>query len=164
MASFQENMNEYQRQLEKGVIQKTYRGLMEYMLALRTRFQKRHPDYVVPGSLYTGYMDMTYFSVMSKFLQQRKLKIAVVFIHEACRFEVWLAGVNKQVQTQTWGLLKESGWKDYPLVASTKGADAIIESILVEHPDFNNLDKLSEQIEAGTLKFIQEVEGFLSLH
>jgi hypothetical protein len=44
-------------------------------------------------------MDMTNFSFIPKSFKQRNLKIAVVFIHEAFRFEAWLAGYNKQVQT-----------------------------------------------------------------
>jgi len=35
---------------------------------------------------------------------------------------------------------------------------------LVENPDFNDLDALTSQIEKGTLKFIEDVENFLSEH
>ena len=38
----------------------------------------------------------------------------------------------------------------------------IIEHDLVENPDFCNLDVLTEQIERKTLKFISDVEKFLS--
>jgi arsenate reductase-like glutaredoxin family protein len=46
--------------------------------------------------------------------------------------------------------------------SDTKGVDYILKDILVENPDFNNLDDLTEQIENGTLKFIENVERFLS--
>jgi hypothetical protein len=62
MGSFHESMNEYRKQLEKGAIQEAYKGLMEYILALRTHFKNKYPDYFVSGSIYYGYMDMTYFS------------------------------------------------------------------------------------------------------
>jgi hypothetical protein len=107
-------------------------------------------------------MDMTYFSFSPESFKLRKLKGVIVFIHERCRFEVWLAGSNKQVQTIYWKLFKESNWNKYLIFSTTKGVDSIIESILIEHPDFSSLDSLTKQIETGTLKFIKDVEDFLS--
>ena len=164
MESLREYMEEYRRQLAKGVIQKAYRGLMEYVMALRTHFQDKYPDHFVSGSIYYGYMDMTYFSFIPKSLQERKLKPAIVFVHEAFRFEVWLAAYNKQVQSKYWKLFKDSGWNKYNLVPSTKGVDAILEHVLVDKPDFGDPDALTAQIERATLEFIQDVEGFLSEH
>ncbi len=161
MGSFSESMNEYKKQLQKGVIQQAYKGLMEYIMALRTHFKNKYPAYYISGSIYYGYMDMTYFAFFPESLKSRNLKAAIVFIHDTCRFEVWLAGYNKQVQTEYWKLFKESGWDEYRLVATTKGADSIIEHTLVENPDFGNLDALTRQIESGTLKFIEDVESFL---
>lgn len=164
MATFQECMQEYRKQLEKGAIQAAYKGLMEYMMALRTQFSSQYPDYAVSGSIYYGYMDMTYFSFNPKSLKQQNLKIAIVFLHEAFRFEVWLAGYNKQVQAKYWKMIQASGWDAYRLVPSIKGADSIIEHTLVENPDFGDLEALTGQIEKETLKFIQDVEGFLAAH
>ena len=81
-------------------------------------------------------MDMTYFSFYPKSLQQRKLKVAIVFVHQAFRFEAWLAGSNKQVQQKYWKLIKESGWDKYHLVPSTQGVDSIVESVLVAPSGF----------------------------
>ena len=164
MESFHEYISEYKKQLEKGSIQKAYKGLLEYIMELRTHFQKKYPDYVVSGSIYEGYMDMTYFSFFPESFKRRNLKVAIVFVHERFRFEAWLAGFNKQVQTKTWKLLKESGWSQYPLVPTTQGVDAIVEHVLVDHPDFGDLDNLTEQIEKGTLKFIEDVESFFAAH
>jgi hypothetical protein len=164
MGSFQESMMEYQKQLEKGVINKAYKGLMIYVLSLRKYFNDKYPDYSVPGNIYFGYMDMTYFSIIPQTFKNRGLKIAVVFLHEECRFEVWLAGYNKQVQTKYWKLFKESGWKNYHIVPTTKDADSILEYILVENPDFRDLDVLTNQIDAKTLNFILEIEDFLYKH
>jgi hypothetical protein len=164
MGSFQESINEYKKQLEKGAIQEAYKGLMEYIMDLKTHFKNKYPDYVVSGSLYYGYMDMTYFSFFPKSLKDRNLKIAIVFIHAAFRFEVWLAGYNKQVQTKYWELFKENNWNKYNLVPTTQGVDSIVEYVVVDHPDFSDLNSLTEQIESGTLKFIRDVESFLSEH
>jgi hypothetical protein len=164
MESFHETMNEYRKQMEKGVIQKAYKGLMEYILDLKTQLKTKYPDYFVSGSIYYGYMDMTYFSFYPESIKNRNLKIAIVFIHDTCRFEVWLAGYNKQVQSKYWKLFKDSGWNKYRLVPTTQGMDSIIESVLIDHPDFSDLQAITKQIEIATLQFIADVESFLSEH
>jgi hypothetical protein len=161
MKSFHENMMEYRKQLEKGAIQKAYQGLMQYMMSLKNHFSNKYPDYSVSGSIYYGYMDMTYFSVFPGSLKDRDLKIAIVFVYDSFRFEVWLSGRNQQVLAKYWKIFKESGWDRYKLAAQGKWADSILEHILVDNPDFSDLEALTGQIEQGTLKFIQDVESFL---
>ncbi len=162
MASFQQYINEYRNQLQKGSIQKAYKGLMEYIMDLRTYFKNKYPEYFVSGSIYHGFMDMSYFSFIPESLKQRNLKIAIVFSHDTFRFEAWLAGYNKQVQSKYWKFFKERDWNKYHLVPTTKGVVSILEHVLADNPDFNDLDRLTKQIESETLKFIRDVEGFLS--
>ena len=164
MGSFHEVMNEYKRQLHKGDIKEAYQGLMEYFGGLRSHFINKYPDQFESSSIYYGYMDMTYFALKSQSQKQRKLKTAIVFVHDTFRFEVWLAGYNKQVQQKYWKLFKESDWIKYHIVSTTKGVDSIVEHVLVDNPYFNDLDALTIQIESGTLKFIKDVEDFLSEH
>ncbi len=161
MTTFYESINEYRLQMKKGVVPQAYKGLMEYILSLRTHFANRHPHYSVPGSIYFGYMDMTYFSLLPEDLKERKLKIAVVFIHETCHFEVWLSAVNKQVQARYWDFFKQSGWGKYRVVPAIQGADSILEQILDDHPDFSDLDMLTKIIESGTVEFIDNVVTFI---
>jgi len=75
MESFNQYMEEYKKEMKKGVIKEAYKGLMEYIMDLRTHLQNKYPDYFV-SSLYYGYMDMTYFSFSPESLKDRKLKIA----------------------------------------------------------------------------------------
>ena len=164
MESFHEHMIEYKKQMQKGIIIEAYRGLLEYILNLKTHFKNKYPDYFVSGSIYHGYMDMTYFSFFPESLKRLKLKIGIVFIHETCRFEVWLAGYNKDIQSKYWKLFKESDWEKYFIPPTTKDVDSIMEYILVDNPDFSDLDTLTKQIENGTLKFIKDIEIFLSKH
>jgi len=164
MESFSKYMIEYKKQVQKGAINKAYKGLMEYIMDLRTQLNKQYPDYFVSSSIYYGYMDMTYFSFTPEVLKKRRLKIALVFVHKTVRFEVWLAGNNKQVQKEYWELIKRSGWNKYHIVSTTKGVDSIIENTLVDDPDFYDLDTLTKTIEKGALTFINDVESFLSKH
>lgn len=162
MSSFAQHMDNYRKQIQIGTIQKAYRGLMDYIMSLKAHLKNKYPAYDVSSGLYFGYMDMTYFSIFPEALKRQKLKIAIVFLHEAFRFEVWLSGVNKNVQEKYWKLFKESGWSKYKLVSSLKGADSIVEHVLVDNPGFSDLDALTRQIEAGTLEFISNIESFLS--
>jgi hypothetical protein len=161
MESLQEYVDEYRKQLEKGVIQKAYQVLMEYVMGLRTQFSKKYPDFA-PGNIYHGYMDMTYFPIFPESLKGRKLKIGIVLIHETVKFEVWLLGYNKQVQKKYWTLFKEGDLKQYRIPFNLKGVDSIMEFTVADNPDFNNLDSLTKQIEKGTLQFVNDVEKFLS--
>ncbi len=159
--TFHKDMSEYTDQLKKGMIQRAYRGLMDYMQSLRAHFSSRYPEYSVPGSLYFGYMDMTYFAIVPEGFKERGLKIAVVYLHEAGRFEVWLSGYNRQIQARYWTIVKESGWDTYHLVAAPQGFDSVLEHILVTEPNFDDLEGLTARIEKGTLEFIHDVEEFL---
>ena len=161
MDTFHEAMMEYKKQMQLGVIPKAYLRLMGYLSGLKSTLKTRHPEYHVSGSMYFGYMDMTYFSIFPDSLKQLNLKTGIVFIHATCQFEVWLFGVNKQVQTQYWKMIKDSGWNQYKLVETTKGEDAILTHVLVEEPNFDDLDGLTNQIEVGVLRFVGDVEGFL---
>lgn len=88
MGSFPESMNEYKKQLNRGYIQEAYQGLMVFFRDLQLHFKKNYPDYSISGNIY---YDMTCFSLFPESLKRRKLKIAIVFIHDIFKFEVWLS-------------------------------------------------------------------------
>jgi hypothetical protein len=160
MTSLKEIMDEYKKQLDRGIIQQAYVGLMEYFGKLRAYLKKKYPKHVITG-IYYGYMDMTYFQFTPESLAKKKLKIAIVFLHDEFRFEVWLAAANKNIQTKYWELVKEKGWNKYRIPTSIKGYDSIVEYILEPSPNFDDLDSLTKCIKEGTLKFTKDVEAFL---
>ena len=111
MGSLSDAMSEYRAQMQKGVIQQAYRGLMDYMSALKTELKAKHPDYQVSGSLYFGYMDMTYFAFTPPALKEKGLKIAIVFVHETFAFEAWLSAANRGLLAQFAEQFKDADWK-----------------------------------------------------
>ncbi len=163
MHSIRKDLEEFQRQLRKGSIQKAYKALLSYMMDLRTHFKNSYPDSAVSG-LYQGYMDMTYFALFPPPLKQRDLKIAIVFNYDAFRFEAWLAGSNRQVQRQYWELFRDSQWPKYRVVTPGRGIDSIVECDLAEDFDLSDPDALTLSIETATVAFIDDVERFLSKH
>ena len=73
------------------------------------------------------------------------------------RFEIWLAGQNKQIQKKYWEIFKGSDWNKYHIPSTTDEGFSIVDNTLVENPDFDNLETLTEQIETKTMEFIKEI-------
>ncbi len=163
MHSISEDVQELQKQLKQGSIQKAYRALLSYMAELRTHFVNMYGDSAV-SALYQGYMDMTYFALFPPALKSLDLKVAIVFNYEAFRFEAWLAARNRKVQRQYWDLFKDNQWTGYRLVAPAAGIDSILECDLTRDFDLSHSDILTSNIETVTVAFIAEIERFLSEH
>jgi hypothetical protein len=154
-------MEQFQKQLRDGSIQRAYSALLSYMMSLRSHFMKSHPDFAVSG-LYQGTMDMTYFALVPPSLKQRDLKIAIVFNYKAFRFEAWLAGSNRRVQRRYWELFRDAQWSNYRIVAPARGVDSIVECDLVTSLDFSDQSALTSSIETATVGFACDIERFLS--
>ena len=161
MDTFNSCIQEYKIQLSKGLIQKAYKGIMTFMSDLRMYLEGKHPDYSA-SALYFGYMDMTYFAFTPSALKEKKLKIAIVFLHEDFKFELWLAGNNRKIQAEYIELLKRKDIGTYTLSQINPGVDSIIESIIIEQPNFNDLEQLKKQIETKTLEFVRDIISMLN--
>jgi hypothetical protein len=159
-APFTKYLPQYRTQLRQGHLQEAYSGLMQYFDQLKHYLTQRHSDYFVSSSIRPGNMDYTYFYFFPKPFKRQGLKIVILFIHDAFRFEVWLAGYNKTIRTKYLRFFKENGWNKYTLPSSGDG-DSILEHVLVEEADFTDLDALTRKVEAGTLQFIADIEAFL---
>jgi hypothetical protein len=158
--SLNNHVREYTIQLSKGHIQKAYRGIMTFMSSLNAYFEGKYPDYTA-SALYFGYMDMTYFAFTPSALKNMRLKIAIVFLHVECKFEVWLAGNNRRVRTECITLLSHKNIGRYTLTPVRSSVDSIIASLIVAEPDFDNPDELKKQIEVKTIEFIRDMTSIL---
>lgn len=157
-----ENLNRYvaiyKEQLDKGDILVAYNELVKFVMKLRTEFIKRHSDKYSFSGILHGYMDYTYFYYSNDFLKTKKLKLGLVLNHLEMRFEVWLLGNTKPIQKKYWELSKNTKWNNGK---DEMPAYSILEAILVENPDFNNLDKLTEQVEVKMIKASEEILDYL---
>ena len=159
MQSIHKDMEEFQRQLRNGTIQRAYRSLISFMMELRTHFKNMYSDFSV-SALYQGYMDMTYFAVSTKTLSKRDLKIAIVFNYETFRFEAWLAGRNRKINRQYWELFKDKEWPAYRVVKPGKGVDSIVECDLAKGFDLSDAEAITISIKKGVGTFIENIETF----
>lgn len=144
----------YKEQLDKGDILIAYNHLVKFVMKLRVDFIKKLSEqYSFTGILH-GYMDYTYFYYSNDFLKSKKLKLGLVLNHLEMRFEIWLLGNTISIQKQYWNLLKESTWnknrKEMPTYS-------ILEIIINDHPDFDNLPLLSQQIEKKLIEQSDEI-------
>ncbi len=160
MESFNDCMREYTNQLHKARIQKAYKGLMTFMSSMKTYMEKNHPEFFV-STVYPGYMDMTYFAFTPNELKQKQLKIAVVYLHEAGKFEAWLGGTNRKIQAEYIAQLIHKDIDQYRLSQVCPGVDSIIETTLIEDPDFDDLEALKIKIEQKTMKFANDMIALL---
>ncbi|MBU3011114.1 hypothetical protein KO506_06850 [Polaribacter vadi] len=157
-----ENLNKYvsiyKEQLEKGDILIAYNELVKFVMKLRTDFIKSLSDQYSFAGILHGYMDYTYFYYSNDFLKSKKLKLGLVLNHLEMRFEVWLLGNTIPNQKKYWELLKATKWnKDKTEMPKY----SILETTLVENPDFNNLNALTEQIENEMIKVSDEILDYL---
>jgi hypothetical protein len=160
MPELNDAISEYTNQLQIGQIQKAYKGIMSFMFALKTTLESRHPNYAGSG-LYFGYMDMTYFAFTPLELKRRNLKIAIVYLHQENRFELWLGGSNRKVQSEYINYFKGKDLGGYMLSQVSPGVDSIIELIVCEQPDFEDADKLMKIIEEKTISFADQILSLL---
>lgn len=148
----------YKAELEKGDIQIAYGQLLKYVMALKVHFQKVQPGNYTFGNVYLGFMDYTYFYFFNDFLRSKKLRFGIVLNHPEMQFELWLLGQNAEVQDRYWELLKTTKWN---AGRTTKPKYATLEAVLVEKPDFNDLEALSNKIGTEAQSIIQEIMPYL---
>ena len=160
MDTLDDYIREYTIQLGKGKIQKAYKGIITFMTELKAYLERKYPDYTI-GALYSGYMDMTYLAFTPSDFKTKKLKVAIVFLHEECKFELWLAGTNRKIQADFIELLSRKNIGRYTLSRVSPGVDSIIASLIVEQPCFDNPYELMKQIEGMTLDFINDMDLYV---
>lgn len=147
----------YKEQLQKGDIQKAYTALIKYVSTLKVHLSKQVDRYSY-GNVSLGYMDYTYFPFSDKSLRDKELRFGIVLNHNKLRFELWLMGRNAEIQMKYWEVLKTTKWNETQ-VAMPKYS--VLEAVLVENPDFNNLDALTQNIEKEVILLSEEIINYL---
>lgn len=75
------------------------------------------------------------------------------------RFELWLMGQNEATQKAYWNLLKDTEWnegvEDMPHYS-------VLETVLVDDPDFSDLPALSDRIEQSALRIIDGIRPYIA--
>ena len=162
MSQISADIREYTALLQKGQIQRAYKGIMSFMSDLKAYLERAYPEYL-SSALYCGYMDMTYFAFTPPELKDKKLKIALAYLHAENRFECWLAGANRKVQADYIKRLSSKDLGGYKLSKAAPGVDSIIESIVDEQPDFDRTDGLKTRLEKLLIQFSDDVLSLIQV-
>lgn len=149
----------YQDALQQGDIQIAYERLIKAVMALKAHFANTLGDQYSFGNVSPGYMDYTYFPFFNAFLRKKRLRFGIVLNHRQMSFELWLMGQNAQVQKEYWELLKSTKWNENQ---TTMPQYAVLEAMLVEAPDFNDLDALSAQIAACAFPLAAKIVDWIA--
>lgn len=160
MISVNKVIETYTDQLHQGELQLAYKTILDFLSKLRAEMSRRYPHYEVSG-LYQGYMDMSYFSVSTSSLKDKGLKIAIVYVHEKGDFEVWLSARNRAIAKKTATMLKCEIPSALAIFHDQNNPDAIMESVLVPKPDFDDQTTLMETIDQGVEKFILTISAWV---
>lgn len=160
MKTLNQLIGEYTCHLQNGEIQSAYKGILEFIGKLRADFIKKYPLYDI-GSIYQGYMDMTYFSLISEPLKEKGLKFAIVYLHEKGTFEVWLSARNRDIAKKYESVFISNNLDNSAAFHDDSNPDAIIECTLTSAPNFENQDSLICNIEQGVEQFITAITSHL---
>lgn len=160
MKTLNQLINDYTCHLQQGEVQIAYKGILEFIGKLRADFAKKYPYYGT-SSIYQGYMDMSYFSLSTKPLKDKGLKIAIVYLHEKGNFEVWLSARNREISKQYESVFCGKSLDGVTVFHDDNNQDAIIECTLISSPNFEDQVILTDIIEQGIEAFITAVSNLL---
>ncbi|PKM90541.1 MAG: hypothetical protein CVU85_00555 [Firmicutes bacterium HGW-Firmicutes-10] len=156
MKHLNHHIKKYNESLIEGHIQKAYRGIIDTISQLKTTWDSRYPT-TPSGSLYAGFMDMTFISVKPSVLSDMDLRVSIVYMHESHTFEVWLVARNRKIQSTVHNQLRSKELGKYSLTELGPGVDSIIALTLNSEPDFNDIEVLINEIIEKTWNFILDM-------
>ena len=80
--------------------------------------------------------------------------MGLILNHSKMQFEIWLLGQTIPVQEKYWEYFKTTKWN---AGRTTKPQYSILETVLIDKPDFNNLEELSMQIENRLIRVSEDI-------
>lgn len=151
----------YQQQAAQPEIRQTYQFLIKYVMSLKADLEQQMQGVYSCGNVSPGYMDYTYFSFFNADLRRHKLRYGIVFNHIHFRFELWLMGQNAAVQKAYWAQLKTAKWNQG---RSAMPQYSVLEVVLVDQPDFRDLQNLSQNILQAAKEELPAIQQYLETH
>ncbi|MBU1312149.1 MAG: hypothetical protein KKE30_21705 [Gammaproteobacteria bacterium] len=158
--SLNDRITAYKQAFASGEIQTTYQSLVGIVQGLRTEFSKKYKGEFSVASVMHGYIDFSYFYLQNAYLKSHKLKLAIVFNHQHARFELWLLGQTKDVQTRYWEKLKGVRWVNPAVMPEY----SIFDVTLLAKPDFDDIAGLSAAVHTAFGALSAQIFSTLQAH
>ena len=80
--------------------------------------------------------------------------MGLVLNYRKMQFEIWLLGQTIQIKEKYWEYFKSTKWNKK---RTTRPQYSILETVLIDKPNFNDLEKLSKQIENKLTSITDEI-------
>lgn len=151
-------INEYKKLIQTTNLQKGYQEFIRFFRNLRTYLQKEMPEYAFTGNIVENNMDYSYFQFTNDLLKSKGLKIVIAFVHVDFVYEIWLSGLNREIQRKHYEVLHGTN-HSYTLTDNPAKTDYIQKTQLANDCNYNDIEELFHTIKENALKFIHEVEG-----
>lgn len=152
-----EYIDEYKKLIQTTNLQQGYQEFVKFFRYLRTFLQKELPEYTFTNNIVENNMDYSYFQFTSEGLKSRGLKIVIAFVHAEFTYQIWLSGMNREVQRDHYEFIKENG-NPYTLTENPNKTDYILRAQLVDECNYNEIEELLLAIKTNTLEFIKNIE------
>lgn len=155
-------INEYRRLIQETNLQKGYQEFITFFRALRTYLQKQLPEYAFTGNIVENNMDYSYFQFSNDDLKSKGLKIVIVFVHTEFACQIWLSGMNREVQAKYYNEFTKKS-HPYILTDNPSKTDYILKTILVEDNNYNDVESVFQTIKDKTVEVMKSMEQFWAL-
>ena len=153
-------INEYKRLMQTTDLQKGYQEFIKFFRGLRTYLLGSMSEYKFTGNIVENGMDYSYFQFTDTELQSKGLKIVIAFVHREFVYEMWLSGMNRKIQRKFHTLLSNKVCK-YELSEDPNRVDYIIKDNLVSDINYEEYDKLVEDIKANIIEFEKNIKSLV---
>jgi hypothetical protein len=149
-------IKEYKDILIKTNLQRDYQEFIKFFRYLRIFLGNELKDYTFTDNIVENNMDYSYFQFTNKSLKDKGLKIVIAFVHKSFTLEAWLSGFNRKIQTEYYGIFKNKHLK-YELTNNPNRTDYVLKNDLEINFDYDDLDKLMNEIKDKVIIFINNV-------
>lgn len=144
----------YTNAVAQGDIAQAYRGILSALAQFKSAWETAHPQDTV-GSLYQGYMDMSFVAIAPASFAEKRLKISLVFLHDSGTFTLWLSAGNRAIQKSVSEAFRAVPLGQYSLSVLEPGVDSIIALDLPKPYAFDEPKSLTRML-------VQAAEAFLA--
>lgn len=150
-------INEYKRLILSTNLQKGYQEFVKFFRALRTYLEKELPGYTFTGNIVENNMDYSYFQLANDDMKSKGLKIVIAFVHGDFTYQVWLSGLNRDIQRKYYEEFTEKN-HPYDLTGNPSKTDYILKTDLIDDCNYNDVADLMKTIKESVVEFIHNVE------
>ena len=145
-------IEEYKNIIENTNLQKGYQEIIKLFRYLKIYFEKEMPEFKFTSNIVENNMDYSYFQFTNDKLRENKLKIVFVFIHKDFKFQIWLSGINRNIQEKYFNIYKNT---KYNLSIDPNKTDYILYKDL--NFNYNNLEQSLICLKKEVYSFINDI-------